>query len=174
MSSICPHNMVNFGPLATEIGSVVWGTPANFNWFRVLAALLHGIYSSGRQPNFVALNRGRHLCLAGRPSRWALTHISGSLSFMGSAASCGVLLCPAASCGFHADRDRIRRTDRVTRKSIPSSCVGVEKWKIDSHHHHHHHIQCQRRIQYIRTTHQLLCYATTHTTTFLQMHNNTQ
>jgi len=31
--------------------------------------------SSGRQPNFTALNRGRHLCLAGRPSRWALAHI---------------------------------------------------------------------------------------------------
>jgi len=27
---------------AAEIGSVVWGTPANFNGFRVLAALLHG------------------------------------------------------------------------------------------------------------------------------------
>jgi len=25
------HNMVNFGPLAAEIGLVVWGTPANFN-----------------------------------------------------------------------------------------------------------------------------------------------
>jgi len=36
------HNMVNFGPLATEIGPVVWGTPANFNGFRVLAALLYG------------------------------------------------------------------------------------------------------------------------------------
>ena len=32
--------MVNFGPLAAEIGSVVWGTPANFNGFRVLASLL--------------------------------------------------------------------------------------------------------------------------------------
>ena len=31
--------------------------------------------SIGRQPNFVALNRGRHLYLAGRPSRWALAHI---------------------------------------------------------------------------------------------------
>jgi len=31
--------------------------------------------SSGRQPNFAALNRGRHLCLAGRPSRWALADI---------------------------------------------------------------------------------------------------
>ena len=42
MSSTCPHNMVNFGPLAAEIGLPVWGTPANFNGFRVLAALLHG------------------------------------------------------------------------------------------------------------------------------------
>ena len=28
--------MVNFGPLAAEIGLPVWGTPANFNGFRVL------------------------------------------------------------------------------------------------------------------------------------------
>jgi len=38
----CCHNMVNFGPLMAEIRSAVWGTPANFNEFRVLAALLHG------------------------------------------------------------------------------------------------------------------------------------
>jgi len=40
ISPTCSHNMVNFGPLATEIGSLVWGTPANFNVFRVLASLL--------------------------------------------------------------------------------------------------------------------------------------
>ena len=34
--------MVKFGPLASEIISIVWGTPGNFNGFRVLAALLHG------------------------------------------------------------------------------------------------------------------------------------
>jgi len=34
--------MVNFGLLAAEIASLVWGTPVNFNGFRVLAALLHG------------------------------------------------------------------------------------------------------------------------------------
>jgi len=34
--------MVNFGPIAAKIGPVVWGIPANFNGFRVLAALLHG------------------------------------------------------------------------------------------------------------------------------------
>jgi len=33
--------MVNFDPLAAEIDLVVWGTPANFNGFRILAALLH-------------------------------------------------------------------------------------------------------------------------------------
>ena len=37
----CPHNMANF-ELAAEIVSLVWCTPANFNGFRVLAALLHG------------------------------------------------------------------------------------------------------------------------------------
>ena len=34
--------LVNFRPLAAEMGPVLWGTPANFNGFRVLAALLHG------------------------------------------------------------------------------------------------------------------------------------
>jgi len=40
ISSICSHNMANFGPLTAEIVSIVWGTPANFNEFRVLASLL--------------------------------------------------------------------------------------------------------------------------------------
>ena len=31
--------------------------------------------SSGRQPNFAALKRGRHLYSAGRPLRWAVAHI---------------------------------------------------------------------------------------------------
>jgi len=39
--------MVNFGPLAAEIGPVVWDTPANFNGFRVVAALLHSILVVG-------------------------------------------------------------------------------------------------------------------------------
>jgi len=33
--------MVNFGPLAAEIGLPVWGTPESFNEFRILASLLH-------------------------------------------------------------------------------------------------------------------------------------
>jgi len=42
ISHTCHYNMVNLGPLAAEIRSGVWGTPANFNGFRVLAALQHG------------------------------------------------------------------------------------------------------------------------------------
>jgi len=38
--STSPHNMVNDDPLTAEIGSGVWGTPANFNEFRVLPSLL--------------------------------------------------------------------------------------------------------------------------------------
>jgi len=34
--------MLNFVVVAAEIDPVIWGTPVNFNGFRVLAALLHG------------------------------------------------------------------------------------------------------------------------------------
>ena len=43
ISSTCPHNMVNFGPLAAEIVSLVWGTPATStafaSWQRYCTAL---------------------------------------------------------------------------------------------------------------------------------------
>jgi len=86
ISSTCPHNMVNFGPLAAEIVSSVWGTPGNFNGFRVLAALLHGTLVVGVSQT-AALNRGRHLYSAGRPSRWALAHISSIKFPAGDAAA---------------------------------------------------------------------------------------
>jgi len=41
ISSTYSHNMVNFSSLTAETGWRVWGTPANFNWFRVLASSLH-------------------------------------------------------------------------------------------------------------------------------------
>jgi len=52
ISSTCRHNMVNFGPLAAEIGWQVWGTPANFNGFRVLASLLRRRRSTEVNQNF--------------------------------------------------------------------------------------------------------------------------
>jgi len=79
ISPTCPHNMVNFGPLVADIVSLVWGTPANFNKFRVLA-LLHGTLLVGVSQT-ATLNRGRHLYLAGRPSRWTLAHISNFKCF---------------------------------------------------------------------------------------------
>jgi len=42
ISSTRPHNMVNFCPLTPEIGSGVWGSPANLNGFRVSSVSLHG------------------------------------------------------------------------------------------------------------------------------------
>jgi len=133
ISSRCPHNMANVGPLMAEIGLPVWGTPAKFQWVsrigfvtaatsltegqpnfaRCLAVSWAGTLcidfgeflprsgnlpsakltlrpklalfyfdsvtaqhsSSGRQPNFAALSRGRYLYSAGRPSRSALAHI---------------------------------------------------------------------------------------------------
>ena len=82
ISPTCPYNMVKFGQLAAEIVSLVWGTPANFNGFRVLAALLHGTLLVGAS-EIAALNRGRHLYSAGWPLRWALAHIS-SCNFCGN------------------------------------------------------------------------------------------
>jgi len=75
ISSTCRHNMVNVGPLTAEIRWWVWGTPANFKVVSRLGCVTARHSGSGCQPNFEALNRGRHLYSAGRPSRWALAHI---------------------------------------------------------------------------------------------------
>ena len=80
ISSTCSHNMVNFGPVAADIGPVVLGHPYKFQRVSRLRSVTARHSSSGHQPNFVALNRGRHLYLAGRPSRWALAHISSFVS----------------------------------------------------------------------------------------------
>jgi len=73
-SSMCPHDMANFDPVMAEIGSGVWGTQqistAFAFWQRYCTAC-----SSGRRSKFAAMNRGRHLYSAGRPSRWALVHV---------------------------------------------------------------------------------------------------
>jgi len=60
----CPHNMVNFGPLPTEICWRVWGTTANFSRFRILAALLCDTLVVGISET-AALIRGHHLYSAG-------------------------------------------------------------------------------------------------------------
>ena len=52
------------------------GHPCKFQRLSRLGSVTARQSSSEYQPNFEALNRGRHLYSAGRPSRWALAHIS--------------------------------------------------------------------------------------------------
>jgi len=66
--------MVNFGPLTAEIALPVWA-PLQISTASRLGSVTARHSSSARQPNFAALNRGRHLYSAGRPSRLALAHI---------------------------------------------------------------------------------------------------
>ena len=51
------------------------GHPCTFQRVLRLGSVSVRHCSSGRQPNFAALNSGRHLYSAGRPSRWPLAHI---------------------------------------------------------------------------------------------------
>ena len=51
------------------------GHPCKFQWVSLLGSVTAWHSSIGRQPNFAALNRVRHLYSAGWPSRWALAHI---------------------------------------------------------------------------------------------------
>ena len=46
------------------------GHPCKFQWVLRLGSITAWHSSSGRQPNFASLNRGRHLYSAGRPSCW--------------------------------------------------------------------------------------------------------
>jgi len=49
------------------------GHPCKFQQVSRLGSVTARHSSSGRQPNFATLNRGRHLYSARRPSRWALS-----------------------------------------------------------------------------------------------------
>jgi len=57
------------------------GHPIYFQQLPHLGSFTARQSSSERQPNFAVLNRGRQLCSAGRPSRWALAHISSWLCY---------------------------------------------------------------------------------------------
>jgi len=55
--------------------------PCKFQRVSRLGSVTARHSSIGRQPNFAALNRGRHLYSAWRPSRWELAHILVSIAF---------------------------------------------------------------------------------------------
>ena len=68
------HMSAQYGELRPASGSL--GHPSYFQRLPRLGSVTARQSSSERQSNFAALNKGRHLCSAGRPSRWALAHIS--------------------------------------------------------------------------------------------------
>ena len=73
-----PHMSSQYGELQPTSSSgrfVSLGHPSKFQPVSRLGSVNARQASSERQPNFAALNRGRHLCSAGRPSCWALAHI---------------------------------------------------------------------------------------------------
>jgi len=73
-----PHMFSQYCVLRSSSGwdrFVSLGHPYEFQRVSRLDSVTARYSSSGRQPNFTALNRGRHLYSAGRPSRWALAHI---------------------------------------------------------------------------------------------------
>ena len=72
----CPHNMVKLQPSSScDLLASFWH-PCRFHRVSRLGSVTVRHSSSGRQPNFAALNRGCHLYSAWLPSRWALAHIS--------------------------------------------------------------------------------------------------
>ena len=78
-----PHMWLQYGELRLTsrwdlLASL--GHPSKFQRLSRLGSVTARHSSSGRQPKFAALNRGRHLHSAGWPSRWALAHILVLLS----------------------------------------------------------------------------------------------
>jgi len=77
--------MVNFGSLAAEIVSLVWGTPANFNGFGV-GFITAATSLNGSRPNFarcLAVSWAGTLCIhfRGFLSRNEFCHVQHSIGF---------------------------------------------------------------------------------------------
>jgi len=123
--------MVNFGPLAAEIGLPVWGTPPNFNGFRVLAALLHGSQLGSVSQNLRRWKE-RHLCSAGRPSRWALAHISSWMLFYMASEHFKNCIVRTVNCMYAAYSPTLDDIDvRIHRHCLPRNDLYVTSVTMD-------------------------------------------
>ena len=91
MSSTCPHNVANFGPLTAEIGSRVWGTTAKVNGCRVLPSSLQR-----RRSSSLEANRSLHDVWPS-PGVVHYVYISGALALSCSFAPCKIH-CTSKSC----------------------------------------------------------------------------
>jgi len=79
------HMSLQYGELRHTSGwdlLASMGHPCKFQRISRLGSVTARHSSSGRQSNFAALNRGRHLYSAGRSSRWASAHISSFVMFL--------------------------------------------------------------------------------------------
>jgi len=91
-SYTCPHNTVNFGPITAENCWRVWGTPANFNGFCILAALLHGNPAVGVSQTLRRWTEGATYIWQGGH------HVEHWPTFLVLLLGCTAVLCSAAYC----------------------------------------------------------------------------
>ena len=70
------HMSSQYGELWPTNGWDLFSCLGHPSKFQHLGSITTCYSGSGHQPNFAALNRGRHLYSTGWPSRWALAHIS--------------------------------------------------------------------------------------------------
>ena len=133
-SPTCSHNMVNFGSLAALYPLASLGHPCKFQRVSRLGNVTARHSSRGRQPNFASLNRGRHLCSAGRPSRWALAHISSiSVSFVQTSSKLRLTTqCRLSLYADHVDITTLKTACEFRRRSAPHSRKTVDQmcWQL--------------------------------------------
>jgi len=89
------------------------GQPCKFRRVSRLSSVTARYSSSGCQPNSAALNRGRHLYWAERPSRWALATF---LVYLFKPFYRELTYRSDASTDFHAD---VGSNDADSRKDVP-------------------------------------------------------
>jgi len=82
VSPTCGYNYGELRPTSRWDLLASLGHPSKFQRVSCLGRITARHSSSGHQPKFAALNRGRHLHSAGRPLRWALAHILVQSDFL--------------------------------------------------------------------------------------------
>jgi len=132
MSSSCTHNMVLWPTNSLDrFGSL--GHPSYFQRVSRLGSVTARQSSSECQSNFAALNRGSHLCLAGRPWRWALAHILVMTTFSQCLNGLLSLYRYPTTTSLSAKHQRAVNKDlNDTSNYVQQRCLPVRQWKTDN------------------------------------------